>query len=69
MSTIKVRHTHVFEFVKGGDCEDCLMRDYCNETFEQECESGEAGHYDEVDEEIEQIEDDGEDQTTESVSR
>jgi hypothetical protein len=66
MSTIKIQHTHVFEFREGGDCDKCDMRDYCLEAFDQECDEGTLGYYEEVDEEINQIEDETE--TTESLS-
>ena len=68
MSTIKIKHTHVFEFRKGGDCDDCDMRDYCLEAFDQECDEGTLGYYEEIDEEIDQIQED-ETETADSISR
>lgn len=67
MSTIKIKHVHIFDFVKGGDCDNCDMRDYCYEADDEECEGGTLGHYEEIDEEIDQIQED-ETETANSVS-
>lgn len=55
---IKVRVTTTYDFVKGGDCEDCNLFDYCNDIDDKDCEGGTAGHYEFGDEEnVEQVND------------
>lgn len=55
MKTIKIKIERTFQFVKGGDCESCDLYDYCSEVDNQDCELGTVGHYEEDDEEIEQL--------------
>lgn len=56
--TIKVRVTTAYDFVKGGDCEDCNLFDYCNDIDDKDCEGGTAGHYEFGGEEnVEQVND------------
>ena len=55
MDTIKIKIERTFKFEKGGDCEKCDMYDYCNEVDGLECDMGETGHYEDIDENIEQL--------------
>ena len=55
MDTIKIKIERTFKFEKGGGCEKCDMYEYCNEVDGLECDMGEIGHYEDINEEIEQL--------------
>lgn len=55
MDSIKIKIERTYKFVKGGDCEGCDLFDLCNDMDGQDCELGTVGHYEEDDEQIEQI--------------
>ena len=55
METIKIKIERTFKFEKGGDCEKCDLFDYCNEVDGLECDMGETEHYEDIDENIEQL--------------
>lgn len=53
MLTVNIKRT--YKFVKSGGCDDCDLLLLCNEIDTDECLEGEGGHYEEEDEEIEQL--------------
>ena len=55
MDSIKIKIERTYKFVKGGDCEGCDLFELCNDVDGQDCELGTVGHYEEDDEQIEQI--------------
>ena len=58
MKPIKLKIIQSYDFVKGGDCGDCKLFDYCSNIDESDCEGGTIGHYEYGDdEEIEQVND------------
>jgi hypothetical protein len=55
MSLIKIKIERTYKFVKGGSCDKCDLFYLCNEVDWQDCELGTVGHYEEDDEQIEQL--------------
>lgn len=55
METIKVKIESSYKYRSGGGCECCDLYRFCDDVDWNDCQAGDAGYYEKVDEQILQI--------------